>query len=309
MVTATALHPAERRRLEARIAPPVDHDVILRPLGSTLLDPTASGPFADIIATSGEKAFFEALVADLVRPDWRARLDAMRRTRVGDDGKLELSPPLHDRMQLVLLEAVCRRPGSPRLDAQKITASGLVVRRRSSGGRQAWLKANGRILGWRTANEAADYDPDPQQRRASHKANAAIRKAIAERKGVSDEASEQVTTLFVLPPEVCEARGRTILFGVIPVVSSETAEGPGPSIDFTNLDAEDKGEIVAHLTPYLKQRSPTPMPRAGEALDAEWNVITDPLDADKNPDTQMKKFGLFLHQAISELDLFGPSPA
>jgi hypothetical protein len=309
MVTATAMHPAERRRIEARIAPPVEHDVILRPLGSKLLDPTATGPFADLIATSTEHAFFEALVADLVRPDWRARLDAMRRRRVGNDGKLELSLPLHDRKQIVLFEAVCRRPGSPRLDTQKITASGLVVRRRSPGGRQAWLKANGRIVGWQAANEAADYDPDPQQRRTSHKANAAIRKAIAERKGLSGDASEQVTTMFVLPPEVCEARGRTILFGVIPVVSAERVDGPGPSIDFTNLDAEDKGEIVAHLTPYLKQRAPTPMPRAGAALDAEWNVLTDPLDADKNPDTQMKKFGLFLHQAVSELDLFGPSPA
>lgn len=309
MVTATALHPAERRRIEARVAPPVEHDVVLRPLGSKLLDPTATGPFADLIATSAEQAFFEALVADLVRPDWRARLDAMRRRRVGTDGKLELSLPLHDRMQMVLFEAVCRRPGSPRLDAQKITASGLVVRRRVSGGRQAWLKANGRILGWRAANEAADYDPDPQQRRTSHKANAAIRQAIAERKGVSDDTSEQVTTLFVLPPEVCEARGRTILFGVIPVVSSETTEGPGPSIDFSNLDAEDKAEIVEHFSPYLKQRAPTPMPRAGAALDAEWNVLGDPLDADKNLDPQMKKFGLFLHQAISELDLFGPSPA
>jgi hypothetical protein len=309
MVTATLMHPAERRRIEARLAPMVEHDVILRPLGSKLLDTTAGGPFADLIATSTEQKFFDALVEDLKRPDWRARLDAMRRRRVGDDQVLELNLPLHKRMQIALFEAVCRRPGSPRLDARKITGSGLVVRRKVQGGRQAWVKVGGRIVGWRSASEAADYDPDPLQRRTSHKANAAIRKAIAERKGVSDDAAEQVTTLFVLPPEVCDARGRTILFGVIPVTSSETAEGPGPSIDFTSLDAEDKAEIVEHFSSYLKARASTDMPRAGQALSVGWNALTDPRNDNGTPDAQMKSFGLFLHQAVSELDLFGPSPA
>jgi hypothetical protein len=309
MVTAVALHPAERRRIEARMAPALEHDVILRPLGSKLLDPSGGGPFTDLIVTSTEQKFFDALVADLKRPDWRARLDAMRRRREGGDQVLELNLPLHKRMQIALFEAVCRRPGSPRLDARKITGSGLVVRRKVAGGRQSWVKVGGRVVGWQAANEAADYDPDPLQRRTSHKANAAIRKAIAERKGVSDDASEQVTTLFVLPPEVCETRGRTILFGVIPVTSGETAEGPGPSIDFGNLDAEDKAEIIEHFSSYLKERAPTDMPRGGQSLSVGWNVLTDPRDDQGKPDTQMKFFGLFLHQAVSELDLFGPSAA
>lgn len=309
MVTATAIHPAQRRRIEARIAPAVEHDVVLRPLGSKLLDPTAAGPFDDLILTSSEKKFFDALVADLKRPDWRARLDLMRRRRVGDDQKLELNLPLHKRTQLALFEAVCRRPGAPRLDTQKISGSGLVIRRRAGGARQAWIKIGGRIAGWQIANEAADYDPDPLQRRTSHKANAAIRKAIAERKGLTDDAAEDITPLFVLPPDVCEARGRTILFGVIPVVSADTTEGPGPSIDFGALDEEDKAEIVAHFSSYLRERAPTAMPRAGETLSASWNVLTDPRNAQGAPDQQMKFFGLFLHQAVSELDLFGPSPA
>jgi hypothetical protein len=309
MVTATLLHPAERRRIEARMAPAVEHDVILRPLGSKLLDPTAPGPFTDLIVTSSEQKFFDALVADLKRPDWRARLDAMRRRRVASDQMLELNLPLHKRMQIALFEVVCRRPGTPPLDARKIAGSGLVVRRRSADGRQGWIKVGGRVVGWQAASEAADYDPDPLQRRTSHKANAAIRQAIAERKGVSDDAAEQVTTLFVLPPEVCEARGRTILFGVIPVTSSETAEGPGPSIDFTTLDAEDKKDIVDHFSSYLKARASTEMPRGGQMLDPSWNVLTDPRGADNKPDSQMKCFGLFLHQAVSELDLFGPSAA
>jgi hypothetical protein len=308
MVTATAIHPAERRRMQARIAPAPDHDIVLRPLGSTLLG-TGSAPFADLIATSADQKFFEALVADLKRPDWRARLEAMRRRRIGADGKLELNLPLHKRTQIALFEAVCRRPGTPRLDARQIAGSGLVVRRMRSGARQAWIKVGGRVAGWQPASEAADYDPDPLQRRTSHKANAAIRQLIAERKGQPDDAAEDVTSLFVLPPEVCETRGRTILFGVIPVTSSETVEGPGPSIDFGSLDAEDTAEIVGHFSSYLRERAQTAMPRAGQTLDARWNVLSDPRTDGGDADAQMKFFGLFLHQAVSELDLFGPSPA
>ncbi|MBO0749269.1 MAG: hypothetical protein J2O44_02410 [Porphyrobacter sp.] len=303
------LHPAERRRIEARVAPPANHDVVLRPLGSAVLDPTAAGPFTELIVTSAEQKFFDALVADLKRSDWRAQLDPMRRRRVGADGRLELNPPLHKRMQIALFEAVCRRPGAPRLDPTQIAGSGLVVRRLANGGRQAWIKLGGRIAGWQSASEAADYDPDPLQRRTSHKANAAIRQAIAERKGLADDAAEDIAQLFVLPPEVCAARGKTILFGVIPVTSSETADGPGPSIDFGSLGSEDRQEIVDHFSSYLKQRASTPMPRAGETLSSQWNVLADPRDHDGNPDAQMKCFGVFLHQALSELDLFGSSAA
>lgn len=306
MVAALALHPAQRRRLEARIAPAPDHDIVLRPLGSRMLD-AGGGPFGDLLVTSSEQKFFDALVADLQRPDWRLRLEAMRRRRVGPDGKLELSPPLHRHTQIVLFEAVCRRPGAPRLDPMQITGSGLVVRRLAGSSRQAWLKVGGRVAGWQAASETADYDPDPLQRRRSHKANAAIRKAIAERKGIDDNAAEDVTSLFILPPDVCAALGKTVLFGVVPVTSSEVPDGPGPSIDFTALDAEDRQDIVDHFSSYLKQRALTAMPRPGQMLTAAWNVLSDPRADDGSPDATMKRFGLFLHQALSELDLFGPS--
>jgi len=307
MVTAV-LHPAERRRIEARIPPAGDHDVVLRPLGSAVLDPASATTLSDLIVTSSEPKFFPALVADLKRSDWRAVLDGMRKQRVGEDGTLELSPPLHRRTQIALFEAVCRRPGTPRVDAKQITGSGLVVRRLSGGARQSWLKVAGRVAGWQSASEALDYDPDPKQRRTSHKANAAVRRAIAERKGIADDAAEDVTQLFVLPPDVCEAQGKTILFGVIPVVSSETTAGPGPSLDFGSLDATDRAEIVDHFSSYLKERTSTPLPRAGQFLDARWNVLADPRDDGGNPDPQMKAFGVFLHQALSELDMFGSSP-
>lgn len=302
------LHPAERRRLQARIGAQHDHDVILRPLGSRQLSLDDGGGFTDLIVTSGEQKFFDALVADLKQPDWRARLEPLRRRRIGEDGVLELNLPLHKRMQIVLFEAVCRRPGAPRLDPKQISAAGMVLRRKTDAGWQSWLKLNGRVTGWQRAGEAADYDPDPGQRRSSHKANAAIRAAIAAHKGESPASAEDVTSLFVLPPEVCAARGRTILFGVIPVTSTETIDGPGPSLDFAALGDEDRAEIVDHLSSYLRERAPTAMPRAGEPLSAAWNVLTDPRDAAGGADTRMKFFGLFLHQLVSEFDVFGASP-
>lgn len=308
MVTAATLHPAQRRLVEAKIARPPDHKVLLRPLSSRSFESDGS-PRTDMIFTSSEQKFFDALVADLQRPDWRVRLEAMRRYRIGEDKMLELNLPMHKRMQIVLFEAVCKRPGAPRLDPQQITSSGLVVRRLEKTDRLSWLKVDGRVVGWQAASEAADYDPDPLQRRSSHKANAAIRKAIAQRKGVEDDAKEDVTSLFVMPPEVCEARGRTVLFGVIPVTSTEAPEGPGPSIDFADLDDDDRKDIIDHFSAYLKPRPATPMPRADEMLSARWNALSDPRTGSGMPDPQLKAFGLFLHQLLSELDLFGKNAA
>lgn len=307
---APDLHPAQQRKLAARMPLQPDHPVVLRPLGSRELHAGASGPYRDVVFTSREQKFFEALIADLKRPDWEARVEAMRRFREGDDNVLELHLPVHQHTQIVLFEAVCKQPGQPRLDPKKITGSGIVLRRKSGGGYQRWLKQDGRLKGWKAADESDRYDPDPEQRRTSHKANAAIRAAIAARKGLAEDISEEVTSLFVLPPEICDARGKTILFGVIPLTSTETMDGAPPSIDFAGLTGADRADIEEHLVSYLKPRASTGnMPRAGEMLRPEWNVVSSPVKDNGDPDVQMRWFGKFLHQLAAELDAFGPGAA
>jgi hypothetical protein len=306
---ASDLHPAQRRKLAARMPLQPDHPVILRPMHSRELHPGAGGLYRDLIITSREQNFFDALMTDLKRPDWELRANVMRRFREGDDNVLELHLPVHQHTQVVLFEAVCRTPGQPRVDPKKITGGGIVLRRKTGSQYQRWLKQDGRIIGWKEPNESAAYDPDPAQRRSSHKANAAIKAAIAARKGLGESISEEVTELFVLPPEICAAQGRTILFGVLPLTSTETMDGAPPSIDFGALTGADRTDIEEHLASYLKPRASTTMPRAGEMLRPEWNVLSGPLKDNGDPDNQMKWFGKFLHQLVAELDAFGSGVA
>lgn len=322
VMLAEKLHPAQRRRLAATTPEPATHEVILRPLGSRLMGGAPHGGFADVIHTSRSDTWTKTLLADLEAPDWQAKIRAMRgeRRSNGQTGLLELHLPTHKRYQIALFEVVCKRPGTPRLDARMITGSGMVLRRQHpqvAGSYQSWLTLDGRRLGWKSADERESYDPDASQRRNCHKANAAIRAAIAKSKPFGDQTSEAIFPLHVAPPRVCEARGKTILFGMIPVASNEVEDELPPTINYATLDQGDRADMVGHLSSYLKPRSALPMPRAGQLLHRDWNVLTlsvfpSPDPANPDPMTvetdRLRAFGIFLHQLSSELDAFGKGP-
>ncbi len=320
MVTlAQPLHPAARRKMAATMPDAGMHPVILRPLGSRLLAGAPKGGFADAIYTSRSDKWTQTLLSDLEAPDWQAKIRAMlgERRANGKTGLLELHLPIHKRFQIALYEVVCKRPGTPRLDARMITGAGIVLRREnpeSPSSYQSWLTLGGRRLGWKPADERSHYDPDAIQRRTCHKANAAIRAAIAQSKPDADRTSEQIFPLHVAPPRICEARGKTILFGLIPIASNETEDELPPAINYAALKGEDRTEMVQHLSSYLKKRSALPMPRAGQKLHKDWNVLTNSIvpSADPgNPDPatveseRLRAFGIFLHQLSSELNAFG----
>jgi hypothetical protein len=298
MVTATLLHPAQARRMAAKMPPAEHHDVQLRPLGN--------GDARSIIVTSAAQDFIAALFEDLQAADWRARLDSMRRRRVGSDGVLGLGQPTHRRFQIALFEAWCSRPGQPRLDPARIESSGLVVRLVRGSRRAGWMKRGKTIEGWTLLNRP-ELDPDPARAAAAQPANAAILSVLAARRGNPVKpAAETVHALFPAPPDVCAALGRTILFAVIPVVSTETSDLPAPGIDYRNLPAADRAAMVDHLSGYLKARSGLAMPRADEELDGDWNVLDA---ATMAADSRLALVGTFLHQAMVELDALGPSAA
>jgi hypothetical protein len=298
MVTAELLHPAERRRLAAKMPPEPVHDIQLRPLGD--------GDARSIIVTSSAQDFVEALLEDLKAPDWRAKLDAMRRRRVGSDGVLGLSLPMHRRFQIALYEAWCAGPGRPRLDPARIAGSGIVVRRLSGSQREGWMKRGKSIDGW-TVLTQPNLDPDPKLANAPDPANSAIRAIIDARRGVSKKpAAETVHALYPAPPDVCAAVGRTVLFAVIPVASSETSDLPPPAINFQALPAADRGEMIKHFSEYLKARPQMEMPQSGKALDAEWNIL-DPASIAAEP--RIGALGVFLHQMMVEFDALGGSRA
>jgi hypothetical protein len=298
MVTLAQMHPAARRRMEERMPPPATHDVLLRPLGS--------GDARAIIATSSAQLAVPALFDDLRATDWQKRLAALQRSRTGAGGVLELAQPLHRRFQFALFEAVCARPGSPRLDPAKIESAGLVVRRRKGSAQLGWFKTDRAIKGWQAIHDR-NCDPDPVRAAAGHPANVGLRELVAARREAAPPPVEEVHTLFTAPPEVCKALGKTVLFAPIPVVSAEVSDEPPPAIDFLALPHSETAELIGHLSSYFKYRSRRlSLPRRGDKLAADWNVLSPET---RKATRRLYNFGFFLQQCTVELGLFGNGTA
>ena len=310
MVTALAkLHPADRRKFLAQAPHEPGHDVALRPLGG--------GGTATFIVTASEDSFIEAIMADLQKPDWRTALAARQGVRRGKDGTLELSQPVHRRFHLVLFEAFCRTPGSPRLDPDKIDGMGLVLRREAGGhvgharlrlpGQSGavnrveldtwdgWMSDGPLRRGWLTV-AAPDVDPDPDaQNRDRDDAAGAITGLIAARRGAR-RVVEQVLPMFVAPPEVCEALGRTVLYAVAPVASPELVDTAPPAPNYAA--SPEAQQMREHLSSYLKPRARQDLPRAGDPLQT--------VPGRSPPEARLHSFAIFLQQLTVELAAFEP---
>jgi len=298
---ARASGRAARRARAAERPPAPPHAVELRPLG---------GGDANLIVDVAEAAFLPALLADLAADDWRARLAARRSTRRGRaDGVMELSQPLHRRFHLVLLEAVCREPGFPRVDPEKLVGMGLVLRRESRGGPRGWMREAGQGRGWLPLTGAEALDPDPAAAAAlspegAPRAARALERLLAERRGTAPRLAEEIAPLFVAPPEVCAARRRTILYGLVPVTSAETTPARPPLENLSN--AEDR-RLTDHFSVHLKARAERAMPRAGQVLDPAWRPLD--LSAATGDDRRLHRFALLLRQLSTELGAFGEGEA
>jgi len=284
-----ALHPAERRRIEAMMPPEAPHDVVLRPLGG--------GDGRTIIVTSTAQNFVDALFETLRAPDWRTRLAAMRRRRSDRADTLQLGLPTHQQFQIALFEAACRAPGRPRLDPAKIASRGLVLRRLAGGAVQGWMKAGSSIAGWQATAERDD--PDPARRGPQHGANAAVRAILAGRRRTQPLA-EDVLPLFVAPRDVCEACGRTILFAPIPVVSSERSDGAPERLDYAALPNEDRAELAAHFSSYLGARPAASLPYPGTPLDPTINALGEKFSTDVDRG-RLFLVAQFVQQVVVEL--------
>lgn len=185
----------------------------------------------------------------------------------GDDGALSLYQPVHRTFHVVVLEAFCERPGEPRLDPERIESAGLVLRREAADGTsEGWLETAGDALGdpdvpavrgWRRlVGRAVDADPDPARRRPLGELAASSGRpeidrllSLARRAGTGGPLAERVSPLFVAPPDVCRAAGRTLLYGVVPSTSLETERGPEAPARV------ERGVLEQHLSPLLRRQS------------------------------------------------------
>lgn len=300
---SAALHPVVRRRLTPAAPPAQAHETILRPLGG-----------GATILSAIEQDFIGAVLADLESDTWRdaiARRAGTERApsgrylfgRRGSDGMLELSPPTHKRFHLVVLEACCHAPGSPRIDPRALAGMGFVLRRRDRTDWQGWMKAGPVRHGWKRLDDVG-ADPDPLLRRPARTGAAgALEALIAKRRGSAPQLAEEVHPLFLAPPALCARLGRTILYGLVPTASSEMSEVPTPPLDYAAIeDVAERNAIRDHLSSYLKARAQTAMPQQGNQLLPQWNA----LDSD---DLQLKAFAIFLYQLAVELGAFEPTPS
>lgn len=199
------------------------------------------------------------------------------------DGVLTLFQPVHRIFHVALLELVCNQWNQPflqpRLDPQKIDSAGLVIRRIGLDGtlegwrhKRYWEPAQNTWKTWQNwvpfSRRDADLegeltdadledeqfddnlDPDPTRRPPTLNAG----HAEINRRLQTDlfPLAESTSSLFVAPPEVCEALGRTLLFGLIPLASPEVSEGdpitPAPSDAQAQTDLTK--EIQTRVLPY-----------------------------------------------------------
>lgn len=293
----------------------VKHGVILRGYGSAS-NALASPP---LIAKRTEAEFLPALLQDL-----RNRRPAPDLAQPGPTDLVTLDgaehrrlfQPIHRAFNLVVLEAVCDAPGHPRIHPSDIASAGFVVRRVAHVGQpeqdNAWQLVDDQPQGW---DRPADpqLDPDPKHRRPALRAGnphitAALAKYYADRQ--PEQPAERTTPLFIAPPEVCTAAGRTLLYGIVPVTSSEEQS----TVDIEKLVG--KADVRALLPPFLSPRrgnytpKPTPGTITGAEVDAALALTDEQLkSADNRTLPSLRRFILGLRTLHSAWRLFDDKAA
>ncbi len=139
----------------------------------------------------------------------------------------------------------------PRLDPQRLDSAGLVIRRLriaedNNQFSEGWRKDEEEgIVGWIPfgSDLEENLDPDSQYRRGCFSGYPAeIAQRLRKSLKVSSSYNETVSPLFVAPPEVCQAVGRTILYGLIPVTSAEVVE-----------DSSTAGQAIIYDADFVRQ--------------------------------------------------------
>jgi hypothetical protein len=276
--------------------------------------------------------FIPALLDELKAETGRARLATMLAARKDANGNLTLLQPVHRTFNIALVEAYCATPGSPRLDPRKIESAGLVIRRKRSSGAnwEGWMHApdtvaskdKPRLRGWVDIDKLVDgdavkADPDPKRRPPRLSAGHPV---INQKLGAlmaGENLAEEIAPLFVAPPEVCAAAQRTVLYGLVPVTSSDQSEAPAAIPDFLDTAAAPgeksaKDQIREHLSGYLRAQGTTAaLPRPEETIDASWPQAIDDAQARvaaggaAGDDLNLVNFALLLRQLVFEFDAFG----
>ena len=203
-------------------------------------DPLPAEGGRPVLVERTDDDFVVAFLAELATAEGRKAIATATRSAGEPISALSLLQPVHRSFYLAVFEVVGEVFGEPRLDPKEIDSAGLVLRRvTKSGKREGWMRKSGQAVGWvELGPEDLERDPDPARRKSPHAAgHAEIEARLSAALGAPDPLEEATSLLFVAPPNVCAAAGKTILYGLVPLASSEFVR--------TNLAPPkyDEGEI------------------------------------------------------------------
>lgn len=206
--------------------------------------------FRPSILSLDEQDFVTHFLKELEREDGLGRLQKKLTTVRSKDNLLRLYQPVHRVFHMALIDVSCPRQGEPRVDPKRIVSSGLVVRRLGDKGqRLGWMKREGKIVGWRPIPEtvrpgelgALDYDPSSQLRRQrALGANATLLRQLQPADPASAALEEDHVNMFTTTPQIVELHGRTFLYTVVPLTSSESSEEDEVPAPFTTADIVER---------------------------------------------------------------------
>lgn len=311
------------------------HAIVLTP-PAELLDPALAVNHrrAPAILQRGDADFLPAVLEALRDGEGRKGLLASRAATRNKAKVLKLFQPVQRQFHVAVFEAWCDQPGQPRLDPAKVAAAGLVIRRLRQDGKgsyyQGWMRMGGRLRGWLKADRLGGADADPASlSRLAHKATgvADLDRALASLNASADASvlEEHIVPMFPAPPDVCQAAGKTLFYGIIPTTSGEIAEGPASLADTLGEAAQPFGpndsEFRKHLVDGLQGKA-MDLPLAGETMNAAWFEAVEMPGSDQPAGlsgshwstlqnaataTAMRRFIALLRQLALEFDAFGDS--
>ena len=238
----------------------VNHEIQLQGINFNRVShlTAASGP---AIYPRTDQEFLPAILDELKTEEGQKLLAETLNRKYDENNIAKLFQPIHRTFNIVLMEAFCVQPGIPRLDPKKIASAGLVIRRKivddtKTQQIQGWLKSGNKIRGWVNLTEKQqEVDPVSEQRTPEvSSGNAHLDKSISFINNPTEAltpANENVTSLFVAPEEVCKAAGKTILYAILPLTSSELSEAKVPPPVFEGSDFSSSDPIFKHLSKLL----------------------------------------------------------
>lgn len=209
------------------------------------------------------------------------------------DGIATLLQPIYNVIYYVVLEVICDTIGEPRLDPQTIESSGIVIRRVTGKTYEGWISEDDDLRGWIPLADDT-LDPDPERRSFPSAGHSLLDRHLAALRG-DVQYSEDSGVLFVAPPRVCEAAGKTILFGNLPISSSERTHVTANALTY---EEDELDRLRAHLPNFFKVGGPRVFPATVKGKDV--NIVDNAEDLDE--------ILLFLQQVKFEFDAFGSSP-